>query len=389
MERLTRDIFVIGASAGGVQALTELCRGLPRDLPAALFVVMHTPSTGPGFLAQILDRAGPMAVEAARDGNPVVPGRMLIAPPDYHLLLYDGLVRLTRGPRENGFRPAVDPLFRTAAEAYGPRVVGVVLSGGLDDGTEGLIRIREGGGIAIVQDPAEASIPDMPLSALSHADCNFVLSVAGIAAKLIELAHEPVPLTRRSKTRNGTAKGVSMRNGGRPRDRAAFGKSSLRMHDLPGAPSALTCPECNGALWEIKRRKLVRYQCHVGHGYTESGLIDAQQRSVEAAMWGALRALEECADLRRRMARRASRGTLRVVADEYQRQAEDYERQAEVIRDALSSAQGNMGLKPAPRPEGSGIVRAKSPPRQRAKVERSRGAKASAHNGNGQRRHKR
>src|SRR4051794_8041823 len=261
----TRDIIVIGASAGGIQALIELCRGLPEDLPAAVFVVVHTSPTSPGVLPAMLDRAGPFQAAHAEEGETIEHGRIYVAVPDAHLLLGPDRVHLTRGPKENGFRPAVDPLFRTAARWYGPRVIGVILSGGLDDGVEGLALIKKNGGIAIAQDPLEAAFPSMPEAAIEKCEVDHVARVSQIPAVLAELtreevASEEVRMVRQRSKRDG-------------RDPAEMGEKALKNQTRPGPPSGLTCPECGGALWETVDGELVRYRCHVGHSYTPSGLV--------------------------------------------------------------------------------------------------------------------
>jgi two-component system chemotaxis response regulator CheB len=186
------DIIVVGASAGGVEALSRLVHDLPADLPAALFVVLHVPAHGTSLLPYILARNGPLPARHPDDGEPIVHGRIYVAPPDMHLLIRREQVRLARGPRENGHRPAVDPLFRTAARSYGPQVVGVVLSGTLDDGSAGLVAIRQRGGVAIVQDPDDALYPGMPRSALEAVRADHCLPVGQIGATLAELAHRAV-----------------------------------------------------------------------------------------------------------------------------------------------------------------------------------------------------
>jgi two-component system chemotaxis response regulator CheB len=180
-----RDLIVVGASAGGVPVLSELLQGLPADLSASVVVVVHTSPTSPGVLPQILDRAGQIPVQRATDGEILECGRVYVAPPDHHLLITDNRIHLSRGPRENGFRPAVDPLFRSAARSYGPRVIGVVVSGGLDDGTQGLLLIKRYGGIAIVQDPNEAMFNSMPLSAMQNVEVDRVLPIKEIPAALV------------------------------------------------------------------------------------------------------------------------------------------------------------------------------------------------------------
>ena len=330
--RPTRDIVVIGASAGGVEALTELCRGLPAELPAAVFVAVHTSPISPGVLPRVLQRYCRLPIANAVHGDAVAAGRVYVAPPDYHLLLSPGVVRLTRGPRENGFRPAVDPLFRTAARAYGPRVVGIILSGGLDDGTEGLALVKHLGGVAIAQEPSEAACPSMPASAAENVNVDYILPVAEMPAVLARLASEPLP------------KGVKPMapDPNDPPEAAEGVQDTLETGALRGAPTPLTCPECNGALWELRKGKLVRYRCHVGHNYTADGLMAAKVEDLEAVLWSAMRALEENADLRRRMARRASQGHYQAIVRQYEQQAAEAEERAEAIRAVLMDSAGRM-----------------------------------------------
>ena len=332
-----RDLIVVGASAGGVQALTELLRGLPADLPAAVFVVVHTAPGNPGILPRILDRAGPLPCAHATDGERVRHGQVFVAPPDHHLLIKHAgrgkgaragfTVRVVRGPKENGFRPAVDPLFRTAARVGGPRAVGVVLSGSLDDGTEGLMLIKKCGGTALVQDPAEATFPGMPASAVANVDVDQVLPVAAMPAVLMQLATEPL------------SEGASLMpaGNGEESDVAEIGDNSLAAGDLPGPPSGFTCPECSGALWELRAGKLMKFRCHVGHAYSTEGILAEHTRNLEASLWTALRALEESAALRRRMARRSRASNWHSLTQDYERQADDAEARAALIRRTLMS----------------------------------------------------
>src|SRR4051812_11241535 len=230
------DLIVIGASAGGVQAITEIAASLPADLPAAVFVVVHMSPVSPGILPSLIDRAGPLPAEPARDGETIRHGRIYVARPDYHLLIDGDRMRVGRGPRENGFRPAVDPLFRTAARSCGPRVIGVVLSGGLDDGTEGLLFIKRHGGVAIVQDPDEAPFPSMPNSAVENVEVDHVLQLRDIPDRLVRLAREPVRKAAMSSRKNGN-------NGLDMPETAEAGDNSLVNRDMPGPPSSFTCPE--------------------------------------------------------------------------------------------------------------------------------------------------
>lgn len=317
---LHRDIIVIGASAGGLSALTDLVRGLPADFPGALFVVVHTSADNPGVLPRILDRAGPLAAAFARDGEPIVPGRIYVGPPDHHILLKREYIRVTRGPKENGFRPAVDPLFRTAALTHGPRVIGVVLSGGLNDGTHGLSLIVERGGLAIAQDPQEALIPSMPMSAVQNVEVHRVLRAAAIGPALCELVRERV-------------EEASMRTD--YTDSAEVG-DSLQVHVPPGQPTPYTCPECGGALWEHdERSKLLRFRCHTGHAFTAESLMAEQDENLDAVLWSALRALEENAALCRRMADRTERAGLDDLARRYREDAGHGEHRAGILRRVL------------------------------------------------------
>ncbi len=317
-----RDIIVIGASAGGLPALLELVRAFPADMPAALFIVVHTSAEGPGLLAALLDRAGAMPAAAAEDGQAVAPGRIYVAPPNRHLLLEEGRIKLAPGPKENGFRPAVDPLFRTAARSYGRRVIGVVLSGGLDDGTAGLGLIKRMGGVALAQDPADAMYASMPASAAANVALDFVLPARTMGAKLVELCG--VELT-----------GEAVMPDSAQHDIAEHGDQALLHDAVPGVATPFTCPECGGALWEQRERQQLRYRCHVGHAYTGDGLLFANDSELESALWWAVRSLEESAALHRRLARHATERHLAGVAETYEAKAGECEKHSCVIRGVL------------------------------------------------------
>ncbi|HEX4795657.1 MAG TPA: chemotaxis protein CheB [Humisphaera sp.] len=332
------DIIVIGASAGGIPALMHLCKGLPHDLPAAVFVVVHTSPRSPGMLPKLLDRAGALRAEYARDDAPIRHGTIYVAPPDHHLLLEEKRMRLGHGPRENGFRPAVDPLFRTAARTLGERVIGVILSGGLDDGSEGLLLVKQHGGLAVVQDPIDAPFSQMPQSAIMTVDVDHVVPVAEMAALLVRLTYLPAE--------HGAPTAAAKRDlEENPVEPALKGLSALVSQTHKGPPSGLTCPECGGALWELQNGKLIKYSCHVGHTYSVHGLLASQDESLESALWTALRALEESAELRRRMAARADRSRFSSVADTFKQQAEEAEARASQLRKLLigPDALGNGG----------------------------------------------
>jgi two-component system chemotaxis response regulator CheB len=322
-------LIVIGASAGGVAALKTLVDQLPVDLPAAICIVLHVPAGHPSKLPEILNRARKLPAAHAADGERTQAGRIYVAPPDNQLLVADGFLRVVRGPRGNRQRPAIDPLFRSAAGAYGPRVIGVILTGALDDGTIGLQEIKRQGGIALVQDPNEAETASMPRSAMEHVQVDFCLPLAPLAAKLVELVRMPLP---------------DMPSGEPPQrlefeiEADALLPSALADDARrPGKLSGLTCPECHGPLWEIEDGELVRYRCRVGHAYSQQTIMIEQALAVERALWTGLRALEENATLSRRLAKRAAGLNSTHSAQRFTNRAEEIEAQAETLRHTLQS----------------------------------------------------
>ncbi len=320
------DIVVIGASAGGVEALLAVVRELPRDLPAALFVVLHIPPDGGSVLPRILSHAGLLPAVHPEDGDPIERGMIYVAPPDNHLLIERGRVRVVRGPRENRCRPAVDPLFRSAARAYGPRVVGVVLSGMLDDGAAGLAAIHARGGIGVVQDPEDALFPGMPTSAIRYNDPTYVLPVAEIGSLLARLVHESA---------RDAEKDVVPEVMGKETELAEFDMGAINEPDKLGKPSGFGCPECGGVLWEIQEGLLPRYRCRVGHAYSAENLLSEQSVHLEAALWAAMRGLEEKAALVRRLADRARNSGHGMLASRYAEQERDARQHATVIRELI------------------------------------------------------
>ncbi|HEU4328934.1 MAG TPA: chemotaxis protein CheB [Roseiflexaceae bacterium] len=290
----TRDIIVVGASAGGIEALQRLTQGLPADLPAAVLVVLHTHPTSPGYLPQILSRSGPLPCEHAADGEPLLPGRILVAPPDHHLLIEGEHVRLTRGPKENRSRPAVDPLFRSAAFFYGPRVIGVVLSGMLDDGTAGLWTVKDRSGLAVVQSLQDAQFSSMPESALRHVAVDYQLPSAELGPLLARLAREtvpeahlpPVPSSLEIETR------IAMED-------SALDRGIFNLGDL----SPFTCPECHGVMVQLREGGLLRFRCHTGHAFSASSLLAELTASIEESLWSTMRGMEESGMLMQHMAR--------------------------------------------------------------------------------------
>jgi two-component system, chemotaxis family, protein-glutamate methylesterase/glutaminase len=320
-----RDIIVIGFSAGGVDPLVRLMTEFPADLAAAVFIVHHFPAKSVSALPSIVRRAARLPAGHPEDGEPVVPGHIYIAPPNRHMLLGEGRIQLTNGPREHGHRPAVDPLFRTAARTYGARVVGVLLSGTLDDGTEGLLAIKRFHGVTVVQDPAEALYPGMPKSAIEEVGVDHVEPVGRIGSLLVRLTTEAVAL------RDQTNPLAPLD----PPDAAAAGTRSLVDEKPPGVPSGLTCPECGGVLWEADAGGFFHYRCHVGHAYSEETMLVVQAQGLEAALWAAVRALEEKAELARNFARRSRRRGMQRSAERFQQSVEDAERGSTELRKLL------------------------------------------------------
>ena len=321
-----RDIVVVGGSAGSIEVLAEFVGGLPPDFPGSIFVVVHFPGSVTSTLPRILNRSGTLHARHPRDGESIEPGRIYVAPPDCHLHVSDGHVRLTRGPKENGHRPALDPLFRTAALSYGPRVVGVVLSGNLNDGTAGLLRIKQRGGLAIVQDPDTALYQGMPRSAIERVAVDHVLPIQEISALVARLASRPAE----SLEVSGMAEEATSDT---KEDEIAISDRQRQ----PGLPSTMSCPECHGVLWEVNDEELVQFRCRVGHAYSAEALLVHQSEQLEAALWTGLRALEEHSALARRLAARAESRGHRYSASTFTEQATDAEQHASVIRSVLHS----------------------------------------------------
>jgi two-component system, chemotaxis family, protein-glutamate methylesterase/glutaminase len=318
-------IIVIGASAGGVEALKQLVHELPANLPAAVFVVLHVPPHGTSLLPQILSRAGKLPAVHPKDRQAIQPGHIYIAPPDRHLLIHQGYMTLSLGPRENGHRPSADPLFRSAARAYGSRVIGVVLSGALDDGTVGLIAVKARAGISIVQDPSEAMHTGMPTSAIEHDHVDYILPVQEIASTLVYLAQNPPE-----------AEDIQVMDTLEYETEIAEGKmDAIQDEGRPGTPAGLACPDCGGTLWEIEDDNILRFRCRVGHAYTAQSLVAEQNDGLEDALWVALRALQESASLARRLAERTTSQGHTRSAVYYEEKARTAEEHAKVIRDFL------------------------------------------------------
>jgi two-component system chemotaxis response regulator CheB len=287
-----RDVIAVGASAGGVEALRALVAGLPPDFPGAILVVLHMPRDAPSALPGILDRSGPLPAKTAVDGERLCYRRIYVAPNDRHMLVLDGHIRLTRGPAENGHRPAIDPLFRSVARAFGHRAVGVVLSGSRDDGAAGLMNIVQRGGMAVVQDPQDALYPWMPRAALSRVRADHIEPAAKLGGLIAGITAVDLPESAPPPADDALLDAeVSMSQLG-----------PLTSDELNVPAAGYGCPSCGGALFQIAADPLPRYRCRVGHAWSPESLLDEQAVALEGALWMALRALEEKSALSRRMA---------------------------------------------------------------------------------------
>ncbi|MFQ4144977.1 chemotaxis protein CheB [Chlorogloeopsis sp. ULAP02] len=326
------DIVVVGASAGGVEALTYLVKNLPSNIKAAVFIVLHVPAHGTSVLPRILNRAGNLPVSHAKDGDAIIQGRIYVAPPNYHLLVKSGYLSLSRGATENSHRPAVDPLFRTAARIYGRRVVAVVLTGVLDDGTAGLIAVKMRGGVAVVQHPDDAMYSGMPRSAIKNVDkIDYILPLADIPSILVELSEISVE----EEVDNSVPDEIEFES-----DIAELDMDAVENGNRVGEPSSFSCPACGGTLWEIQDGDLLRFRCRTGHAFSSESLLAEQSDALEDALWIALRALEEKSSLSLRMAQRMRDRNHDLSAKRLEKDAKEAKKRAAVIRDVLVKKDG-------------------------------------------------
>ncbi|HUR96645.1 MAG TPA: chemotaxis protein CheB [Pyrinomonadaceae bacterium] len=286
----SKNIIVVGASAGGFEALKELVAGIPADLDASIFVVWHMSPDVRGILPQVFSRVNSLAAAHAFDREGIENRRIYVAPPDRHLLIENGRVRVTRGPKENRFRPAVDPLFRSAAYHYGPDVIGIILSGALDDGTSGLWTIKHRGGITIVQDPNDAEVPSMPENALREVQVDYTLPVAEMPRLLVSLINEKSAkeraaapeITERESKLLGTEIGIAAED-------TALETGIMDFGEL----TPYTCPECHGVLSVLTEGPTKRFRCHTGHAFSTDSLLATVTESIENSLWSAIRGIDE------------------------------------------------------------------------------------------------
>ncbi len=324
------DVIVIGASAGGIEALTALAKGLPGDLPAAIGIIVHITPEGPSLLHTVLNRVAALTAVQAVDGMLFEQRHIYTPLPDNHLLLEDDRIRVIRGPKENRHRPSIDVLFRSAAVAYGPRVIGVILTGSLDDGTAGLLAIKRRGGLAIVQAPDDALYPEMPRSAINHVNVDYCVPVAEMPTLLTRLASEPAEADEAYPVSDDMKREVRI---------AAMDMHALNHAKTIGTPSVYSCPECGGVLWEMQDGDMIRFRCRTGHAFSVEALLGQQKEALEVALWVALKTLEERISIVRRLADQArDRGNEQLAAS-YMSRISDIEEHASLIRRVLLSGE--------------------------------------------------
>jgi two-component system, chemotaxis family, protein-glutamate methylesterase/glutaminase len=320
-------IVVVGASAGGIDALLATVPDLPEEFPAPIFVVIHIPSESPSLLADILQRRARVRVEEAEDGKRWKNGVLYVASPDRHLTVDGPLVRSTRGPRENRHRPAIDPLFFSAALHFGPAAVGVVLSGTLDDGTAGAAAIKRHGGTIVVQDPREALFASMPSNVIEHTLVDHVVTLDTLVPTIARILEAPLPaVTRRADP--DLALEVHM---------ATLEPEALEQQERPGRPSPYSCPDCGGVLWEIddKGSELTRFRCRVGHAFSPETMITAQSEQLEEALWSAVKTLEETVRLSHRLATSERQRGHEWMAARFEEKEREAKTRVEAIRRVL------------------------------------------------------
>ncbi|AOM79638.1 chemotaxis protein CheB [Pedobacter steynii] len=322
-----RNIVVIGGSTGGFEAFKRIVQGLPPDLDASIFIVWHMSPNIRGILPEVLNKLNTIKAAHAYDNELIVSNRIYVAPPDHHLLIEEGRVRVTHGPKENRFRPAVDPLFRSAAYAYGKRVIGVVLSGGLDDGTAGLWRIKFSGGLAVVQDPNDAEVASMPENALREVEIDYCVALDDMPALLVKLSQEVIGSTEIMKDEK-TKIEINI-----AAEENALKQGSLNI----GVLSPYTCPECHGVLSKIMDGDLSRFRCHTGHAYSADTLMASVTEKIEDSLYSAVRGMDESILLLNHIGDHYAEANQPKLAAVYFKKAKEAEGRSNLVRKAVHS----------------------------------------------------
>jgi two-component system chemotaxis response regulator CheB len=322
-----QNIVVIGASAGGLEVLKTLVKGLPKNFQASIFITWHISPNGKSILPDILDRAGPLKAAHAVNGEKIAAGRIYVAPSNHHMLIENDHIRLTKGPKENRFRPAIDPLFRSAAYTYESRVIGVILTGMLDDGTAGLWLVKDRGGIAVVQDPQDAQFSPMPESALRAVEVDYCVPSAKLPDLLVRLTKEEAQEIPAISMKKDKRTEIEIRIAAEDN---AFESGVMELGPL----TPFTCPECQGVLLKLRDGKIVRYRCHTGHAFSANTLLSAITESTEDILWSTIRSIEEGVMLLNEMGRDLAEVQPRL-AELYFKKADEAEQRAKSIRQTI------------------------------------------------------
>ena len=325
--RRHRDIVVVGASSGGLDAVSSVLAQLPADFPAAVFVAIHAADSSRDF-ARLLGRASALPVRGATDRGVIYHGNVYVAPADAHLLIESEHMRLSHGPKENRCRPSIDVLFRSAAVAYGPRTIGLLMTGYLDDGVAGLEAIERRGGLVVVQHPGDAVVPDMPRAALDAVNVHHCAPVHRLGALLGRAVAEPILSFDAERLPDGLAVETAI---------AAERKVTMKQQEALGHLEPYGCPECGGPLSRIEETQVRRYRCHIGHAYTAKALLRDQGDQVERALSAALRTLGERASVLEDIARDMGEDPHSLQSTSLRQRAEESRRHAEVLRQLLLS----------------------------------------------------
>jgi two-component system, chemotaxis family, protein-glutamate methylesterase/glutaminase len=324
-----RDIIVVGASAGGVAALKDFIKGLPEDFNGSIFIVLHMPPYAKSMLPKILSKAGPLDAVESKDGESIRPGTIYVAPNDHHLILESGdKIVVKRGPKENRFRPSIDALFRSAAYVYGSRVIGIILSGLLNDGVSGLWTIKQHGGIAVIQDPKDAEQPQLPENVLEYVHVDYIVSTADMAPLIAGMVKKPPP--ERHKLPEEELRMLKKEIVIATKDNA-FEMGIMNMGEI----TPFTCPQCHGALVRLVEGKLIRFRCHTGHAYTASSLLSEATESVESMLWQSMRGMEEIVMLLENIAEHFEEMESPDAAALFKEKAEGAANRARIIHDSI------------------------------------------------------
>jgi two-component system chemotaxis response regulator CheB len=344
-----RDIIVIGASAGGVTALIDFVKSLPLNFDASIFIVLHLHPSSPSSLPQILGRFGPLKAAHAEDGERIKSKRIYVAPPDHHLLIENERILVRKGPKENRFRPSIDALFRSAAYNYRSRVIGIVLSGMLNDGTSGMWSVKRMGGLCIIQAPEDALYESMPIHVQKEVEVDYSLPVAKMGLLLEELINQKAPEMHEITPEQMELMKMEVVIASHDN---AFELGILNKGEL----TPFTCPECHGILVSLKEGTTVRFRCHTGHAFTASTLLAGVTQSIEEQLWGAMRTLEEATMLLENISRTFSKAGNEDAAEEFSKKAKESRKRSRILHDLVETQEIiSEDLVQANEPNGVGL----------------------------------